>query len=63
MQALARKAEGLIGEFTGGDAGIRQSLTRAVKSDPEAMYATWGIDPDLGAYYGRAMAALHASKK
>jgi DNA-binding transcriptional MerR regulator len=62
MQALARRAEGLIGEFTGGEAGIRQSLTNAVKSDAQAMYAAWGVDPALGAYYSRAMAALHASK-
>jgi DNA-binding transcriptional MerR regulator len=61
MQALARKAEVLIGEFTGGDAGIRQSLDRAVQADEKAMYAAWGIEPELGEYYGRAMAALHAS--
>ena len=59
MQALARRAEALIGTFTGGDAGIRQSLTNAVKADADAMYAAWGVDPALGAYYSRAMAALH----
>ena len=62
MQALARKAEGLIGEFTGGDEGIRDSLKRAVQTDAGAMYAAWGIHPDLGAYYSRAMAALHAQR-
>lgn len=61
VQALARKAEALIGAFTGGDAGIRQSLNNAVQSDTEGMYRMWGITPDLGAYYGRAMAAYHAS--
>jgi hypothetical protein len=62
MQALARKAESLIGEFTGGDAGIRQSLDNAVQADKTAMYAAWGIEPELGEYYGRAMTALHAAK-
>lgn len=62
MQALARKAEALVGEFTGGDSGIRQSLKRAVQTDAAAMYDAWGVPPDLGAYYSRAMAALHASR-
>lgn len=63
MQALARKAEALVGEFTGGDAGTRQSLTNAVKTDGPAIYAAWGIDAELGAFYSRAMAALHASRR
>lgn len=58
VQALARRAEALIAEFTGGDAGIRQSLEHAVQEDRPAMYRAWGIDEALGAYYGRAMAAL-----
>ncbi|HLT45846.1 MAG TPA: MerR family transcriptional regulator [Rubricoccaceae bacterium] len=62
VQALARKAEALIGEFTGGDAGIRRSLDNAVRADTKAMYTAWGIEPELGDYYGRAMAALHASE-
>ena len=62
MQTLARKAEALIAEFTGGDNGIRQSLKRAVRTDAAAMYAAWGVPLDLGAYYSRAMAALHASR-
>ena len=61
VQALAQRAEALIGEMTGGDAGIRQSLNEAVKQDTEAMYEAWGITPELGAYYGDAMQALHAS--
>jgi hypothetical protein len=61
MQALARRAETLIGEFTGGDAGIRQSLDQAVRADKTAMYAAWGIGPELGDYYSRAMATLHGT--
>jgi DNA-binding transcriptional MerR regulator len=58
VQALARKAVGLIGEFTGGDAGIRQSLSNAYREERPAMHQAWGISEDVGAYYGRAMEAL-----
>ena len=61
VQALAQRAEALIGEFTGGDAGIRQSLSEAVKNETETMYEAWGITPKQGAYYGKAMQILHAS--
>ena len=50
----------LIAEFTGGDAGIRRSLTNAVRADTASMYEAWGVSPELGAYYGRVMAA-HAA--
>ena len=62
MQDLARRAEALIAEFTGGDAGIRRSLNAAVREEPQAMYEAWGIDPELGAYYGEAMAAFHRNR-
>ncbi len=58
---LAERAEALIAAFTGGDAGIRQSLDNAVRADTASMYEAWGVSPDLGAYYGRVMAA-HAAK-
>ncbi len=63
MQALALRAETLIAAFTGGDVDIRTSLTNAVKTEPAEMYRAWGIDADLGAYYSRAMAALHAARR
>lgn len=58
VQELARKAEALIAAFTGGDAGIRQSLETAAQEQPAEMRRMWGITPELGDYYGRAMAAL-----
>src|SRR5690606_32602363 len=58
---LAERAEALIAAFTGGDAGIRQSLDNAGRADTASMYEAWGVSPDLGAYYGRVMAA-HAAK-
>ncbi len=57
-EPLVQRAEALIAEFTGGNAGIRQSLSNAVQQDRSAMYKAWGIDEALGAYYGEAMAAF-----
>ncbi|MDX1421219.1 MAG: MerR family transcriptional regulator [Rubricoccaceae bacterium] len=60
LRPFAEKAEALIAEFTGGDAGIRESLSTAAQSDASAMRSSWGITVELGAYYGRVMAAHHA---
>ena len=57
VQALVDQAQALISQFTGGDAGIRSSLDTAVQHTPDEMYRAWGISPELGAYYGSAMAA------
>ncbi len=57
LAPLAAQAEALIGEFTGGDAGVRASLDSAVRTQPEDAYAAWGISPELGAYYARVMSA------
>jgi len=56
---IARQAMSLIKEFTGGDAGIRQSLGTMVSENRESMYEHWGVDPKVGEYMGQAMAALH----
>ena len=56
-QALADEARGLIGEFTGGDAGLHASLNAAVQTSKAEMYAAWGISPELGDYYDRVMSA------
>ncbi len=56
---IARQATGLIQEFTGGDAGIQQSLGHMVSENRESMYAQWGVDPKVAEYMGQAMAALH----
>ncbi len=58
VEPLVRRAEALIAEFTGGDAGIRQSLDNAVREDRQAMHRAWGIDAALGSYYAGAMAAF-----
>ncbi len=57
VQSLVSEAQALIGQFTGGDADIRSSLDSAVQHNPDEMYRAWGISPELGTYYGSAMAA------
>lgn len=58
VQKLARRAAGLIAEFTGGDQGVAGSLGRMVGDNRESMYRMWGISPEVGEYMGKAMAAL-----
>jgi len=54
MQELARRWKSLVEEFTGGDAGVRQSLNRLYQDQPAAQQ--WaGFDPELMAYVGEAM--------
>lgn len=62
VQPLARKWRALVREFTGGDAGIQQSLNTMFKREAPAMQASTGIDPALMAYACKAIAALPASE-
>lgn len=61
VQALARKSEALIAEFTGGDPGIRRSLASLYR-DQGGEKAMGGrgptLPPELWAYMGKARAAL-----
>jgi len=54
MQALAKRWQALIEEFTGGDAGIRQSLTAFYRGEPQAA-SQHGLDDELMRYVGQAM--------
>jgi len=57
---LARRHEALIAEFTGGDAGIRDSLNRLWQEQGDTLRAQHQMppqDPALGDYIGRALAA------
>ena len=56
--SLARSARGLIAEFTGGDPGVERSLGKMHDDDPNAMYARWGVAPEVAEYMGSALAAL-----
>lgn len=59
VRELARKAESLIREFTGGDTGIRASLEKMyrVEGSRPMEAAGWDVDPDVQGFLGRAMKA------
>jgi MerR family transcriptional regulator, thiopeptide resistance regulator len=56
VQQLARRWTGLIREFTGGDPGIQQSLSRMYREESSMQQRT-GIDAAISDYIGRAIAA------
>lgn len=65
VQALARRWMELIQEFTGGDAGIAQSVRRVWKEEGDNLVAQHGsqYDPrDVSDYIGQAMAGLKSSQ-
>lgn len=53
VRQLAAKWQALIEEFTGGDAGIRESLSRMYREEP-SMRERAGVDPTLYRYISRA---------
>jgi TipAS antibiotic-recognition protein len=54
VQALAKRWNDLINEFTGGDAGIEQSLRNMYRG--ETKYAEeQGVDREMGEYIRRAL--------
>jgi MerR family transcriptional regulator, thiopeptide resistance regulator len=58
MQVLARRWLELIEEFTGGDAGIRQSLNTMYQQEGAEAATHGAVDSALSEYMGRAIAAL-----
>lgn len=56
VQELARRWHALVQAFTGGDPGITRKLGDAYSKQPQAMAAN-GLDPEMFAYIGKAMAA------
>jgi DNA-binding transcriptional MerR regulator len=57
MQSLARKWQGLIDQFTGGDPGIMQSLKTMYETEGPEAASRGMVDPELMAYMGRAIEA------
>jgi len=53
----ALKCRDLIGQFTGGDPGIAESLNRMYREEP-GMHQAMGIDDQTSAFMAAAMAAL-----
>lgn len=58
VQALARRWRDLLRQFTGGDPGIRQSLNRMYRDEPQHIQQHTGIDPALMGYAREAIAGL-----
>jgi hypothetical protein len=62
MLELAREWDGLIEQFTGGDAGIRNSLTRMYREQGATAASRGMVDPQLMEYVGRSLAALQGGR-
>ncbi|HEX4965837.1 MAG TPA: MerR family transcriptional regulator [Thermoanaerobaculia bacterium] len=57
VQALARRWDGLVREFTGGNPGIAQSLGKMWKEEPTVAGIPTGPMHEMMAYVGKARAA------
>lgn len=61
-QELAKRWMGLVNEFTGGNAGIQQSLNRMWQQETSIHGIDTAATRDMGEYIGKAMAASKASE-
>src|SRR5207253_2453848 len=61
VQALGKRREALVNAFTGGDAGIEQSLKRLWTEQGDKLCAQYGYDPKLLAYLGKVADAAKGS--
>jgi DNA-binding transcriptional MerR regulator len=57
VQELEKRRQALINEFTGGDAGIEQSLNRLWKEQGDKLAAQMGYDPKLLEYMTKVIEA------
>jgi DNA-binding transcriptional MerR regulator len=58
MQELAARWRELIGQFTGGDPAIRDSLARMYEQEGPPAASRGGVDPELMRYVGEALRSL-----
>jgi hypothetical protein len=56
MQAIAGRRRDLIGQFTGGDPGIRESLGRMYREEGVEKASRGGVSRELMEYVGEALA-------
>lgn len=61
MQVIAQKWHSLIQQFTGGDAGIAQSLQSMYQQEGAEVASRGMMDTDLMEFMGRAMEATNGS--
>lgn len=56
-QALEQRRRSLVNAFTGGNAGVEQSLTRLWKEQGDKLATQYGYDPKVMEYLGQVRAA------
>jgi DNA-binding transcriptional MerR regulator len=61
VQALEKRRQALVNAFTGGNAGIEQSLTRLWTEQGDKLAAQHGYDPKLMAYLAKVAEAAKGS--
>lgn len=61
MRALAERSLALVEEFTGGDPGVRDSLSR-MYADKAGAAERWGFDGGLMQFLGEAQRALRGAE-
>ena len=61
VQALEKRRAALVSAFTGGDAGIEQSLKRLWTEQGDKLCAQFGYDPKLMEYLGKVAEAAKDS--
>jgi DNA-binding transcriptional MerR regulator len=57
VQALVKRQQALVDEFTGGDPGIAQSLKRLWTEQGDKLAAQYGYEPKVLEYLGKAVSA------
>jgi DNA-binding transcriptional MerR regulator len=60
-QELEKRRQALVKEFTGGDSGIEQSLTRLWTEQGDKLCAQYGYDPKVFEYLGKVIEAAKGS--
>jgi MerR family transcriptional regulator, thiopeptide resistance regulator len=60
-QALEKRRRALVSAFTGGDAGIEQSLTKLWKEQGDKLCAQFGYDPKVLEYLDKVVEAAKKS--
>jgi MerR family transcriptional regulator, thiopeptide resistance regulator len=61
LQALEKRRQALVNAFSGGDAGIEQSLKRLWTEQGDKLCAQYGIDPKVMAYLDKVNQAAKGS--
>jgi DNA-binding transcriptional MerR regulator len=61
LRELEKRRQALVDEFTGGDRGVEESLTRLWKEQGDKLAAQFGYDPKVVEYLGKVVEAAKGS--